>query len=72
MVTPRQDPESQRPILFYIYRNEARQGIASPLPPHKGAAILKVNPSDPNRLEGNYFTDRATKGHYVFEKVEEI
>lgn len=72
MVKSKQDSESKRPIIFYIYRNESKQGVASPQPPHKGAAILKISPTDTGRLEGNYFTDRATKGHYILERVGEI
>lgn len=63
MVVPKKDPESSRPLLYYVYRNESKQGVEKPQPPHKGAAILKLDHSNINVLKGNYFTDRATKGH---------
>ncbi len=68
MVIPKKDPESSRPILYYVYRNESKQGLENPQPPHKGAAILKLDHSDPNTLKGNYFTDRATNGHFEMKR----
>ena len=68
MVKPKKDPESKRPMLYYIYRNESAQGIEAPEPPHKGAAILKLDLNDQNILKGNYFTDRATKGHFKLQR----
>lgn len=68
MVKPQKDPESARPILYYIYRNESAQGVQFPQPPHKGAAILKLDINDYNLLKGNYFTDRATSGHFELQR----
>ncbi|QBQ56008.1 hypothetical protein [Nitrosococcus wardiae] len=64
MVKPKKDPESAKPLIYYIYRNESAQGVANPRPPHKGAAILKLDHNDQNLLKGNYFTDQATNGHF--------
>ncbi len=72
MVKPKKDPESSRPILYYIYRNEAAQGVKDPRPPHKGAAILKLDLKDQNTLKGNYFTDRATGGHFELKREKKI
>lgn len=68
MVKPKKDPESSRPILYYIYRNESAQGAKEQRPPHKGAAILKVNIDDQDVLKGNYFTDHATSGHFELRR----
>ncbi|MEJ1337134.1 MAG: hypothetical protein RNU03_13715 [Candidatus Sedimenticola sp. (ex Thyasira tokunagai)] len=68
MVIPKKDSESSRPMLYYIYRNESKQGSYKPLPPHNGAAILKLDHNDLNVLKGNYFTDRATNGHFELQR----
>ncbi|MGZ8214511.1 MAG: Cap15 family cyclic dinucleotide receptor domain-containing protein [Methylosarcina sp.] len=72
MVKPKKDPESSRPILYYIYRNESVQGAEKPQPPHTGAAILKLDLNDRNALKGNYFTDRATNGHFELQRSKKI
>ena len=59
------DPESGRPVLHYLYNNEPKQGIAGDHQRHVGAATLKVGINNDDELTGNYFTDRATKGHYT-------
>lgn len=68
MVKPKKDSESSRPLIYYIYRNESAQGPANPRPPHKGAAILKLDHNDRNLLKGNYFTDQATNGHFEMRR----
>ena len=68
-VVPKRDPESGRPSLHYLYRNETIQGAGPDIPPHNGAAILQLDLNDNNVLKGNYFTDRATKGHYVMRRA---
>lgn len=70
MVLPKKDPESSRPILYYVYRNESNQGVEKPQPPHKGAAILKLDHGNLNILKGNYFTDRATNGHFELKREQ--
>ncbi len=72
MVKPKKDPESSRPLLYYIYRNEAAQGVKEPRPPHKGAAILKLDLKDKNTLKGNYFTDHGTSGHFKLKREKKI
>ena len=62
VVQPRRNSESGRLQLFYIYRNIPKNiGKQSPQP-HIGTAILKFDPIKISALEGNYFTDRDTKG----------
>lgn len=68
IVKPKKDPESSRPILYYIYHNESKQG-ANPQPSHYGAAFLKLDHSRPGILAGNYFTDRATNGHFELKCI---
>lgn len=68
MVKPKKDPESARPLIYYIYRNESAQGATNSRPPHKGAAILKLGLNDHNLLKGNYFTDQATNGHFEMHR----
>lgn len=70
MVKPKKDPESARPLIYYIYRNESAQGATNPRPPHKGAAILKLDHNNQNLLKGNYFTDEATNGHFEMRREE--
>ena len=68
MEKPKKDSESSRPLIYYIYRNESAQGAANVRPPHKGAAILKIDHNDRNLLKGNYFTDQATNGHFEMRR----
>lgn len=39
---------------------------------HRGTAILKLEHSTINKLEGNYFTDRFTKGTLELDRKEVI
>jgi hypothetical protein len=68
MVTPKLDPESGRPVLYYMYKNDPKAGLSSRISAHRGAAELKIDLEALNRLEGNYFTDRGTSGRYVMTK----
>jgi len=72
MVKPKKDSESARPLIYYIYRNEPTRGSANSRPPHKGAAILKLDHNDRNILKGNYFTDQATNGHFEMRRENQI
>lgn len=60
VVQPKKNSESGRLHLYYIYRNEPKS--TTPLESHIGTAILKFPPQNTSLLEGNYFTDRNTKG----------
>lgn len=60
-VQPKKNPESGRLHLFYIYRNIPKNSEHK-IQPHIGTAILKSDPEKSSLLEGNYFTDRNTKG----------
>ena len=64
LAKPKKDFESGRPILHYIYRNIPKHIDGNSDYPYEGAAILKMDHADLNRLKGNYFTSRASKGAY--------
>lgn len=67
-VVPKKDPESDRPRLLYLYRATPIAGFQENNPPHQGAATLIIEPGDRDKLQGNYFTDRASKGHFVMTR----
>lgn len=57
----KEDPE-----LIYHYINEPRADLKSGSPMHYGTAVLKIR--DPEVIDGNYYTDRKTKGNMHFSK----
>ena len=63
LVQPKRNPESGRLILYYTYLNTSINSDS-----HIGTAILKLKHLDNNKLSGNYFTDRDTKGKIELEK----
>lgn len=65
---PKKNSESGRLQLYYIYRNIPK--ATTQLQSHIGTAILKFSPKNLSLLEGNYFTDRNTKGVLKFVKTE--
>lgn len=71
VVQPKRNHESGRLQLFYIYRNTPKNTIENKgQSAHIGTAILKFDPVDMNILEGDYFTDRNTKGRFKFKRVQ--
>lgn len=70
MARPQKDPESGRPLLYYVYRVIPKQVDVSAGAPYEGAAILKFEGvgTGTDCLRGNYFTSRRTKGHFVLER----
>ena len=67
-VVPKKHPESARPHLHYLYEAKPTAGYQDDNPAHTGAAILKPDLNNNDILRGNYFTDRATFGHYVMTR----
>jgi len=67
-VQPKKNAESGRLQLYYIYRNTPQNN--GELKTHIGTAILKLSHKSNSLLEGNYFTDRNTKGILKFIKQE--
>jgi hypothetical protein len=61
---PRKDPESGRPILYYVYLVLPKSLGADPGSPYHGAAILKFFDDRGGQLRGNYWTTQHTRGHF--------
>lgn len=70
VVQPKKHPESGRLHLYYIYRNTPKSNTQ--LDPHIGSALLKLSPNNMSELEGNYFTDRNTKGVLKFTRQDSL
>ena len=68
-VVPKRDPESGLPELHYLYSAEPTQGYEDDNPPHKGAAILRLGLQGRDVLKVNYFTDRASRGHFEMRRA---
>jgi hypothetical protein len=61
---PKKDPESGRPILYYVYRVIPKFNKAGAGSSYEGSAILKISSVSFDRLSGNYFTSRRGIGHF--------
>jgi hypothetical protein len=61
---PKKDPESGRPLLYYVYLVTPKAVGANPSPPYYGAAILKFSEAGGEELSGNYWTSQQTGGHF--------
>ena len=68
LAKPQKDPESGRAILYYIYRNTPKLKEGNESLPYDGTAILKLDHKNYDLLEGNYYTDRSTTGHYELKR----
>ena len=62
IVQPKRNAESGRLQLYYIYRTIPNNSTAAQQNSYMGTAILKFDPDNNCLLQGNYFTDRDTKG----------
>lgn len=65
MARPKKDPESGRPLLYYVYRVVPKQINNEAGASYEGAAILKFDGTRGDSLSGNYFTSRQTRGHFT-------
>ncbi len=70
VVQPKKDPESGRPILYYVYRVIPKGGQDSAASSYEGAAILKFFEEDSHGLRGNYFTSRNTQGRFELQRLK--
>lgn len=70
LAKPKKDPESGRPILYYIYRNTPTKKNGNKDTPYDGTAVLKLSHDDCKTLNGNYYTDRLTHGHYELKRAK--
>jgi hypothetical protein len=68
VIQPKKNPDSGRLQFYYIYKNTSIEKGDNKLASHIGTAILKVAPDNNDILQGNYFTDRDTKGLLKFIK----
>ena len=59
---------SSAPTLYYLYDAEPTAGYEDDNPAHHGAAILRFDIGNENKLQGNYFTDRSSRGHFVMRR----
>ena len=59
--------------LFVTYQNEPRALLRDRSPMHYGGALLTVRGDPVETLDGEYWTDRRTRGEAVFQaRVEEV
>ena len=68
VIKPFKDPESNRALVYYMYRSEQNRNSDADHTEHNGAAILKIPHGCFSIIEGNYFTDRNSFGRYTFKK----
>lgn len=69
MAKPKKDPESGRPLVYYVYRVVPKKTKTRTGPSYEGAAILKFEGTHSVRLTGNYFTSRMRQGHFTLERM---
>jgi SMODS-associating 2TM, beta-strand rich effector domain len=68
IVHPKRDPESGRPILYYVYRVTPKMKEPDAGGSYEGSAILKLSGGRTDRWGGNYFTSRQTLGHFELSR----
>jgi hypothetical protein len=66
---PKKDPESGRPVLYYVYHVTPKAMGANSSPQYHGAAILKFWEADGGQLRGNYWTSQRTSGHFLLRRT---
>lgn len=54
--------------LLYIYNTDPNSEVKDKNPIQWGAAQIKIDPNDLNKLRIEYWTDRQTKGHMELKK----
>jgi hypothetical protein len=59
------DSISDSKRLVYLYQNEPRAELQNRSSIHKGTSELWIE--EDGKLQGNYYTDRKTKGSMIFE-----
>ena len=69
MMQAKKDPESGRPLLYYIFQTIPKHIPKNKNPnPYRGSAILQIGLENTNKLSGNYFTSRETKGYFELNR----
>ncbi|WP_114193301.1 hypothetical protein [Edaphovirga cremea] len=69
IVQPQKDPVSGRPMIYYIYKNTPKNISPENPSAYEGTALLKICLTDKYELNGNYYTNRASHGHYTLNKI---
>ena len=64
MAQPKKDPESGRPLLYYVYAVIPKAIGTNARPTYYGAAMLKFWESEGGELSGNYWTNEQRRGHF--------
>jgi len=67
---PKKDPESGRPLLYYVYLVTPKAKGGDSGAPYHGAAILKFFETGGGELSGNYWTSQNTSGHFQLSRWE--
>ena len=66
----KKDVETGRAELYYVFLTTTKlKSSTDNQQPYTGAAILKLSHVDNEVLQGNYFTNRKTVGHYQLKRV---
>lgn len=69
VVHAEKDRHFDRYRLYYAYLNERREGMAGAGERYRGLAILSVEPGNPLRMAGDYFTDTHRRGTLMLEQT---
>ena len=64
LAQPKREPESGRPMLYYVYKVTPKQIAGAVHPSYNGTARLKFSSADQVGLQGNYFTDAESQGYF--------
>ena len=62
VVHPERDRGLRSDRLYYVYRNERKEGVPNAGESYRGLAVLGVDSSRPRQLLGTYFTERQRHG----------
>jgi hypothetical protein len=65
LAVPRKDPESRRPMLYYVYSVTPHATGPKPARLYTGAAILRFDTANGGELGGNYWTSAETTGRFT-------
>jgi SMODS-associating 2TM, beta-strand rich effector domain len=69
LAQPKKDAESGRPLLFYVYRVTPKRTAGRSDRQYLGTAVLKLPTKTEHGIQGNYFTDAITEGHFELTKT---
>lgn len=65
LVVPKKELESSGVQLYYVYRVIPKHKDGKSDSAYNGTSILRIKSKNFDRLEGNYYTDKSTKGYYT-------